>query len=492
MIYSKEDSYFLSDSHFIFINSGSSCRIKYISGYSSHDVIQYKNYNVFASFAAKLFASEDPIKEAPSFSSLLDNYYTAAYSTNNPEILTKPYAELVNYLHKLHPFFTFHVKSCNYDVADKFLIEVLVKYVYSKNYFSDFAKYSKNQIPQTDFAIKNLIRNYSHTFNKEVVLSFLFPVSCRTFSFGDNYKEYSASSALCNRIYTIGQNYRQKLEEYLISCTHNKKPVNFAKLEMPYDKPFENIYSMLQNYEYLIGEYESHGKLPNLSPEQFYIQTILSKSFYDFNQVLNKCISVDIRKYIYKSVFNKQVLSSTQIADACLELLSQNIQDAVLTDPHYPETESTLIPLLKDSVTFTEFNNFEQLICLELNTLIRQNQLLRICPYCQKAFLTKSRKIKYCSSDRNLGKVYQQKYKERTSEQDDYYKAVDHFKTTLQKRKSRLQGHNDLITLYQDCIWEADDLLRQPHSVSITQFSELLNDLLVKRGLPKIRVRKKN
>ena len=142
--------------------------------------------------------------------------------------------------------------------------------------------------------------------------------------------------------------------------------------------------------------------------------------------------------------------------------------------------------------TATEFYTFEQLVFLELNAIIRQNQLLRICPYCNKPFLSKSRKTKYCPADRNLGKVYQQKYKERTAEQNEYYKAAYRFKSSIDKRMRRLSSNAQEKVLYNLCIADIDNLLSHAQDYTLEEFTDYLNELLTKRGLKPLRKYSKN
>lgn len=479
MNYCKQDSYFFLDSTFQFIEYKNSYLIRYIGGDESFDVASYKNPKTFIEFAKELFSKKRSV-----FSDLINDFYSTAYSSPKSDLQKKLYNKLVEYLHNLHSFFSFSPEPCNYDMADKFIIKTLVRHAYTTEYFPDFVKYLE-QNPQ-EISTKTITQHFL-AFNQRIFCFLLFPVSSRTCSI-EHFTKYDTSEPLYEFITGIGNEYKKKLHDHIYKCAYKDLKKHLSNVT-PCSKPFSKIYEQLQNYELIINEYESKDKLQNLSPEQFYLRTILNESFYNFNDMLNQCRAINIREYIFNTLFRNQSFASAQL-DAIYVCTFSEAQKEVLCNPDYKEAE--WVSELKEIVSVTEFYNFEQFICLELNILIRQKQLLKICPSCDKPFLTKSNKIKYCNFHRNIGKYYQQKYKGTPNDHDEYYNAVFRFKTTIDKRKRRLPAQSNLRSQYQDCIWEADNLLEQNPSIPIEQFSEVLSELLTQRGLPPIRKYNKN
>lgn len=480
MNYCKQDSYFFLDSTFQFIEYKNSYLIRYIGGDESFDIASYKNPKTFIEFAKELFNKKHIV-----FSDLINDFYNTAYFSPQSDLQKMQYNKLVEYLHKLHSFFSFSPEPCNYDMADKFIIKILVRHAYTTEYFPDFVKYLE-QNPQ-EISIKMITQHFL-AFNQRIFCSLLFPVSSRT-CFIENFTKYDTALPLYEFIERIGNEYKEELLHHVCTCANRDPQKHLSSITLSYRKPFSRIYGQLQNYELIINEYESKDKLQNLSPEQFYLRTILNESFYNFNDMLNQCRAINIREYIFKTLFRYQADASAQL-DAIYVCTFSEAQKEVLCNPDYKEAE--WVSELKEIVSVTEFYNFEQFICLELNILIRQKQLLKICPSCDKPFLTKSNKIKYCNFHRNIGKYYQQKYKGTPNDHDEYYNAVFRFKTTIDKRKRRLPAQSNLRSQYQDCIWEADNLLEQNPSIPIEQFNESLSDLLTQRGLPPIRKYNKN
>lgn len=486
MNYLEQDHYLLLDSKYLFVESDNNYSLIYIAG-NNHNYIARNIKHDLLIALTKMLSD----KKIPSFSELLDTYYNTALSNTASEQLEESYIKLSNYLYKLHPFFSFRPDTCNYDIADKFIVESLVHYSYTHNYFSDFASYIE-QASNSGYDMEKSINRHFFSFNEWIIKSILLPITAKTLSAHEDFKEYAAYSPLYEYTKKIGEIYKQKLETHIFQRAYKDLNAHLKSVELSYDNPLSSVYETLKAYTDIIDEYETSNNLLTLSPEQFYIQTILSKDFYDFNKILNDCHVVDIRKYIFDTAFNEQVTSSLQRTGSVIEVLGTNIQDGVLSDPNYAKLENSLMDILKEPTTATEFYTFEQLVFLELNAIIRQNQLLRICPYCNKPFLSKSRKTKYCPADRNLGKVYQQKYKERTAEQNEYYKAAYRFKSSIDKRMRRLSSNAQEKVLYNLCIADIDNLLSHAQDYTLEEFTDYLNELLTKRGLKPLRKYSKN
>lgn len=486
MNYLEQDHYLLLYSKYLFVEYDNNYSLIYIAG-NNHNYIA-KNVKHDLLIALTKMLSD---KKIHSFSELLDTYYNTALSNTASEQLEESYIKLSNYLHKLHPFFSFRPDTCNYDIADKFIIESLVNYSYTHNYFSDFASYIE-QASNSCYDMEKSINRHFFSFNEWIIKSILLPITARTLPPHEDFKEYTAYSPLYEYTKKIGEIYKQKLKTHIFQRAYKDLNAHLKSVELSYDNPLSSVYETLKAYTDIIDEYETSNKLLTLSPEQFYIQTILSKDFYDFNKILNNCKLIDVREYIFDQAFNEQINSSLQRADSIIEVLGTNIQDGVLSDPNYTKLENNIADMLKEPITTTEFYSFEQLVFLELNTIIRQNQLLRICPYCNSPFLSNSRKTKYCPADRNLGKVYQQKYKERTSEQNEYYKVAYRFKSSIYKRKKRSSSNAKEEELYNLCIGDIDNLLSHAQDYTLEEFTDFLNELLIKRGLNPLRKYNKN
>ncbi|MDD6070097.1 MAG: hypothetical protein PUC12_04685, partial [Clostridiales bacterium] len=355
MNYLEQDHYLLLDSKYLFVEYDNNYSLIYIAG-NNHNYIA-KNVKHDLLIALTKMLSD---KKIHSFSELLDTYYNTALSNTASEQLEESYIKLSNYLHKLHPFFSFRPDTCNYDIADKFIIESLVNYSYTHNYFSDFASYIE-QASNSCYDMEKSINRHFFSFNEWIIKSILLPITARTLPPHEDFKEYTAYSPLYEYTKKIGEIYKQKLKTHIFQRAYKDLNAHLKSVELSYDNPLSSVYETLKAYTDIIDEYETSNKLLTLSPEQFYIQTILSKDFYDFNKILNNCKLIDVREYIFDQAFNEQINSSLQRADSIIEVLGTNIQDGVLSDPNYTKLENNIADMLKEPITTTEFYSFEQL-----------------------------------------------------------------------------------------------------------------------------------
>ncbi|MBO5303275.1 MAG: hypothetical protein J6A92_04440 [Lachnospiraceae bacterium] len=510
LITDRKENYYLGNNHYYILKTTEKSTTYVSSNEKIFDIYSYTNqHNTFLEMLPKItdgFAKlEDSLKKYYNYAQ--NESYDSTSATNQLNTI---------YVHikELHPFFTHSSISLSY--IGHALFQYCSKtweyrfYIYlrnnnilppdlqkyrdndltklERNAYHNFRQQHKNSLHQ---AFKKFL-SYEQAFLEKLFLpiyELLFSDSANEFiqkKMQNFWLFYSKNIIPKNDTDTSFNIYFFKDEINRLIEKYNSQYILFrlktiADVFTDYFSVFSNLLSLYKDTKVV----QQYALLLTNNP-RFY-RLIDTCKVYSPHQTMHKIAKYYFMQY-YKFETERNncpsfVLSDDEIATFLTDNIYAYIKDCI--DSSSPAKDYITKTLPKCYPTTLEsyngcqligFQDFEQLLAIELLDIIQENCLIKKCPFCDCYFTTKSKKQKYCNEHKNQHKIHQNSYSDKkTHSRSEYQQICDHYLTCFYKRARR---DKSLQKNFNKLKYEAITLVNQTKlSTSLETFTNKLNSL---------------